>query len=190
MAKPWTNADGLQVPFGNYWNDPTNFVNKSRAVNTLGAVKQIEIDVDLTRLSVGVVSYSADLNNDGTVDGFHDGDVRLPANASITQAVLVMKTAAASGGAATLIVGTFKKDGTAIDADGIVTLTEGVVANMNAIGKRVYGAGAHVSATAGTAGVGTSNAYIGLTVGTAAFTAGTARLIIEYIDPNAEAVAD
>lgn len=190
MAKPWTNQDGLQVPFGNYWNDPTNFVNKARAVNTLGAVKQLEVDVDLTRLTVGSVNYSADLNNDGTADGFHDGDIRLPANASVIRVTMVMKTAAASGGSATLSVGTYKKDGTAIGATSLITATEGALANLNAAGKRIYGAGSLVSASAGTGGVGTANAYIGLLVGTAAFTAGTARLIIEYIDPNAEAVAD
>lgn len=187
MAKAWQNADGLQVPFGSYWNDPTNFVNKARVSSTLGHVKQLVVDVDLTRIAAGTVSYSADLNNDGTADGFHDGDVRLPANASVLRATYIAKTAAAGG--TSITVGTYKKDGTAIAATGLVTATEGVIANFNAAGKRTYGAGSLVAASAGTAGVGTSNAYVGIaTVGT--FTAGTGVLVIEYIDPNPEAVAD
>lgn len=187
MAKMWTNADGLQVPFGNYWSDPTNFVNKAQAVVKRGSIKELVVDVDLTRIATGTVSYSADLNNDGTADGFHDGDVRLPANASVIRATLVMRTAAAGGTSFT--VGTYNKAGTAIVATGLITATEGVLANVNAIGKRVYGAGALVAATAGTGGVGTANAYIGVST-TGTFTAGTATLIIEYVDPTAEIVAD
>jgi hypothetical protein len=187
MSKAWQNADGLQVPFGSYWSDPSNFVNKAKAVNTLGQIKQLVVDVDLTRIANGTVGYSADLNNDGTADGFHDGDVRLPANASVLRATLVMRTAAAGGTSFT--VGTYNKAGTAIVATGLITATEGVLANVNAIGKRIYGAGALVATTAGTGGVGTANAYIGIAV-TGTFTAGTGTLVIEYIDPTAEALAD
>lgn len=187
MTKPWQNADGLQVPFGGYWSDPTNFVNKARAVNKRGSRKEIVVDIDLTRIPTGTTSFSADLNNDGTADGFHDGDIRLPANASVTSAVLIMRTAAAGGTSFT--VGTYKKDGTAIGATSLVTATEGVLANVNAIGKRVFGAGSLVASTAGTGGVGTANAYVGVST-TGTFTAGTGVLVIEYIDPNAEIVAD
>jgi len=187
MAKPWTNADGLQVSFGNYWTDPTNFVNKARAINDLGVIKQIALDVDFTRIPTGTVSYSADLNNDGTIDGFHDGDIRLPLNASVLRATLVMRIAAAGGTSFT--VGTYNKAGTAIVATGLITATEGVLANVNAVGKRVFGAGALVAAAAGTGGVGTANAYIGVST-TGTFTAGTGILLVEYIDPVAEIVAD
>lgn len=188
MAKAWQNADGLQVPFGSYWNDPTNFVNKAKKVSEgASVVKQLAVDVDLTRITAGSVSYSADLNNDGTPDGFHDGDVRLPANASVLRVTYITRVAAAGGTSFT--VGTYKKDGTAVAATGLVTATEGVLANVNAAGKRVYGAGSLVAATAGTAGVGTANVYVGVGV-TGTFTAGTGVLLIEYIDPLPEAVAD
>lgn len=187
MTKPWQNADGLQVPFGSYWSDPTNFVNKARAVPLVGYKKQIVLDVDLTRIPTTTTSFSADLNNDGTADGFHDGDIRLPANASVTSVTYVTRIAAAGGTSFT--VGTYKKDGTAIGATSLLTATEGVLANVNAAGKRVLGAGSLVSATAGTAGVGTANAYIGVTT-SGTFTAGTGVLIIDYVDALAEAVAD
>ncbi len=175
---PWTNADGLQVEFANYWTDPANFVNRPRAVNKLGLVKEIELDIDLTRMTAGTVSYTADLNNDGTPDGFSDHDCAIPANASILDAIFVSTQTAVGG--TSLAVGTFKKDGTAVSANSIMTATEGVTANFT-LGKRVYGAGALVAATAGTAGVGANNVYVGLTtVGT--FTAGKGVLVIRYIE--------
>jgi hypothetical protein len=188
MAKAWQNADGLQVPFGNYWSDPTNFVNKAKKVSEGAAVvKQLIVDVDFTRIPTGTVSYSADLNNDGTADGFHDGDTRLPANASVLRAVFVASEAAVGGTSFT--IGTYNKAGTAIAATGLFTATEGVIANINAIGKRTYGAGALVSTAVGTAGVGTANAYVGVST-TGTFTAGKGRLVIDYIDPTPEVLAD
>lgn len=187
MAKAWNNPDGLQVQFGNYWSDPTNFVNKAKSTSRLGARKELVIEVDFTRIPTTTVSYSADLNNDGTADGFHDGDVRLPANASIVSAVFITKVAAVGGTSFT--VGTYKKDGTAVAATGLFTATEGVIANVNAAGKRTYGAGALLATTAGTAGVGAANVYVGIST-TGTFTAGTGVLVIDYLDPNGEAVAD
>jgi len=71
MAPRWTNADGLQVPFGNYWADPSNFVNRAWTLSTMGAVKQLEIDFDLSRIPTGTTSFSTDLNNDGTVGKYN-----------------------------------------------------------------------------------------------------------------------
>lgn len=185
MTKPWTNADGLQVEFGDFWSDPKNFVNRARAVNTLGAVKQIHVDVDLTRIADGTITYTADLNNDGTADGFSDKDVRLPAYASVLRVTYVAKTTAVGG--TSITVGTFTKTGTAIDADGLVTATEGVTANM-AIGERFFGNGAYVAATAGTASIGSVPGFIGIT-GAGTFTAGTGVLVIEYMEPLPDVAA-
>lgn len=186
MAAPWTNADGLQVEFGSYWTDPKNFVNRARAVDTSGYVKQIVIDYDLTRIANGETFYPADLNNDGTRDGFSDKDVRLPANASVLRVTQVAKTAAAGGTSWTL--GTYQKNGTAISANSLITATEGVTANQNAVGKRLYGNGALVASTAGTAGVGSVPGFLALTV-TGTFTAGTGFIIIEYVEPVADVSA-
>jgi hypothetical protein len=178
----WQNADGLQVPFANYYKDAGNFVNRGRAVVTAGAIRQCVVDVDLSRLPAGV-SYTADLNNDGTNDGFSTGDFYFPAQSSILRAFIVMTEAAAGG--TSMAVGIHALTGAAIDADGIMTATEGVTANL-ALGDRVYGAGAYVAATAGTDSIGAADGYLSITtVGT--FTAGKGKLVIEYLDPTVDA---
>lgn len=178
---PWTNPDGLQVKFPNYYKDPANFINRPRAIASKGGlVKEIVIDYDLARLGADGVSYTSDLNNDGTLDGFHTGDCALPAYASVLRVTVVAKTAAAGGTSVTL--GTFGLTGTAIDADGLITATEGVVANLNTIGGRTYGAGAYVATSADTASIGSADGYLALTAA-GTFTAGTGRILIEYIDP-------
>ena len=184
MAKPWTNADGLQVKFANYWNDKSNFVNKARALETDGLVKQIVIEYDLSRIAAGTTAYPSDLNTDGTADGFDLDSTYLPANASVLRTT-VYATEAAAGGTS-ITVGTYQKDGTAIAATGLVTATEGVLANLNAAGKRTYGAGTLNAATAGTAGVGTADAFIAIAA-TGTFTAGKGYILIEYIDAIGDA---
>lgn len=177
---PWTNPDGLQVKFPNYYKDPSNFVNRPRALPSKGGlIKEIVIDYDLELLGANGVSYTSDLNNDGTLDGFNTGDVYLPAYASVLRCTVVASETAAGGTSVTL--GTFGLTGTAIDADGILTATEGVTANL-AIGERVYGNGAYVAETAGTASIGSADGYLALTV-VGTFTAGKGRILIEYIDP-------
>jgi len=180
MAAPYTNADGLQVKFGSYWTDPKNFKNRPRSVNTLGAEKELVVDFDLTKIPAGTTSYTADLNNDGTRDGFTSGDVHLPAYASVKQAYLVMTEAAAGG--TSITVGTYLKAGSAISATSLVTATEGVLANLDTKGARVYGAGALVATTAETASVGANPAFVGITTA-GTFTAGKGRLVIIYTDP-------
>ena len=176
----WTNADGLQVRFASDWKSNALRSNRPGTLSTMGAIKQIEIDVDLKRLPAGATNFSVDLNNDGTKDGFYNGDVSLPANSSITDVYLVMGETAAGG--TSIEVGLFQANGTAIDADGLLTATAGVTANM-AAGDRVNGDGAFTSATAGTNGIGSTRGFVGITtVGT--FTAGKGRLVIAYIDPQ------
>jgi hypothetical protein len=181
----WQNADGLTVKYAGYFRDPANAVNKVHDLVVAGAIKQMEIDFDLTRIPTTTVSYTTDLNNDGTKDGFNIGDAYLPANSSVLRVTVVATTAAAGGTSFT--VGTYTIAGAAIVATGLVTATEGVLANINTIGKRVYGNGALVASTAGTGGVGTADAFIGIST-TGTFTEGKGRMIIEYIDPVADAV--
>lgn len=181
----WQNADGLTVKYAGYFRDPANSVNKANELNVSGALKQIELDYDLSRIPTGTVSYTTDLNNDGTKDGFNLGDVYLPANASVVEVLMVAADAAVGGTSFT--VGTYTIAGAAIAATGLVTATEGVIANINAAGKRIYGNGALVQLTAGTAGVGAADAFIGIAT-TGTFTAGRGRIIVRYIDPVADAV--
>lgn len=181
---PYQNADGLTIRNPSDFARNLNGDNRTTYLVTYGAINQLEIDVDLVKIATGTVNYTSDLNNDNTLDGFNSGDVYLPANSSVLRATWIAKDAAAGGTSFT--VGTYTQAGAAIAATGLITATEGVLANTNAAGKRIYGAGALVSTTAGTAGVGTADAYIGVST-TGTFTAGKGRLIIEYIDPVADA---
>lgn len=182
MAAKWQNADGLAQAFGNFWSDPKNFTNRPRAVNKLGAIKELWFDYDLARAPAGT-QYPADLNNDGTNDGFTTGDVYLPAYSSVLRVTLVVTEAAAGGTSITL--GTYGLTGSAVSATSLITATEGVIANLDTVGARTYGAGALVSTSVETASVGAADAYIAIvTAGT--FTAGKGRIVIEYIDPLAD----
>jgi hypothetical protein len=106
-----------------------------------------------------------------------DHDAFIPAGSYITSASLIVTTAFTSGGSATLTIGTYTQAGAAVDADGI----DAAVA-LAAIGadKAVACDGAAVG---GTATVGGADVYVEAIYGTAAFTAGEAKLVIEYIEP-------
>lgn len=177
------NSDGLVVKYPGYYADPANNTNQVRTVQTYGATRQIFVDYDLTQIPTGTTSFSTDLTNAGTVNGFNDGDPRLPANASVTK-VIVLTTVAHTGGTS-FTVGTYSLGGTTLSANSLVTATEGAIANFGTIGLRTYGAGALVSTSAGTAGVGVYDAYPGITT-SGTYTAGKGRIIIEYIEPLAD----
>lgn len=100
----------------------------------------------------------------------------IPAGAVIVRATLVMTTAATSGGAPTLDIGTYTTAGAAVAATGITAAT--ALAAINAVGSVVRGAGTVVS---GTTTVGAAPVVIGAKWNTAAFTAGAAKLVIDYM---------
>ena len=106
-----------------------------------------------------------------------DHDAFIPAGSYITSASLIVTTAFTSGGSATLTIGTYTQAGAAVDADGI----DAAIA-LAAIGayKAVACDGAAVGCTAT---VGGADVYVEAIYGTAAFTAGEAKLVIEYIEP-------
>ena len=106
-----------------------------------------------------------------------DHDAFIPAGSYITSASLIVTTAFTSGGSATLTIGTYTQAGAAVDADRI----DAAIA-LAAIGadKAVACDGAAVG---GTATVGGADVYVEAIYGTAAFTAGEAKLVIEYIEP-------
>jgi len=176
---PWHNGDGLDVKFPSYYRNAANFVNRPWALKTFGSTKQLEIEVDLTQIPTGTTWATADSNNDGTSDSFQEEDPYIPANASVTKVTWVT-TVAATGGTS-ITIGTYQQNGTTISANSLMTATEGAIANMATIGFRIYGNGALLSTSAGTAGVGVNNAFVGITTN-GTFTAGTGRLIIDYID--------
>ncbi len=155
----YTNLDGLRV----LTNDDQGVV-KTQGTATSGMTQVLVVDLTLT--SVGTTFGAANID---VLNPF------IPAGSLITRADLVMTTAATSGGAATLTIGTYNAAGTAIDADGIdatVALTA-----IDAIGETVRCDGAHLTV----GGYIAENAYIGAIYGTAAYTAGVGKLYIEYI---------
>lgn len=100
----------------------------------------------------------------------------IPANAVITNAWLVVDDAFTSGGAATLSIGLYQQDGTTIDADGI----DATIAVATLAADAVVPADGALAD--GTQNVGANDAYIGVLYATAAFTAGSAKLVVEYIN--------
>lgn len=155
----YTNADGLLV-----LTNGDQGVVRTQGTAASGVRQTLVMDLTLTEL--GTTFGAANINVQNPV---------IPANSLILSATLVMSAAATSGGSATLTIGTYNAAGTAIDADGIDATV--ALAALNAIGSTVRCDGAHLS----TAGLVTVDAYIGAIYATAAFTAGTAKLFIEYV---------
>lgn len=156
----YTNADGLYTLTG------TGQGTAAGAGTTVVGSRQ-SLVMDITGTAVGSSFGASDVKPNAPF---------IPANAIIVNADLVITTAFTSGGAATLTIGTYNSAGTAIDADGIDATI--AITAIDADGDVVQCDGAQVSALVT---VGGSAAYIGAIYGTAAFTAGAAKLVIEYI---------
>ena len=157
----YTNDDGMYVLTGTNQGDV-----QDKGVSGKALRQSLVIDIpDFT--AIGSSFGASDID---------PLDAVIPAGAIITNAILKITTAATSGGSATLSIGTYNSAGTAIDADGIdatVALTA-----IDAAQDLVQCDGAQVG---GVVTVGTADAYVGLIYGTAAFTAGAGKLVIEYI---------
>ena len=155
----YTNADGLFIV-----TDEAQGAVRDNGVTASNGIKTLVFEIkDATLLG------TSDVNP-------QPNDAFIPAGSYITKASLVVTTAFTSGGSATLGVGLQQADGTIIDADGIDATV--AVADL-AVNKAVVCNGALVG---GTATVGADNSYLSLVYGTAAFTAGAAKLVIEYIE--------
>jgi hypothetical protein len=103
-------------------------------------------------------------------------DASIPANSIIVGATMIMLTGATSGGAATLDVGTYTAAASAVAATGIVA--GAALTAIDGVGEVVRGAGSLVT---GTTSTGTAPVYVAAKYNTAAFTAGSARLFVQYI---------
>lgn len=149
----WVNDDGLPVRFG-----PSYGTHLSRAAVTTGAGKRRELVFTLSLAGAARTIFPDDTNNDGTADGFSSLNTPIPDKAVIVkQTVVVLETPA---GGTSYSVGTWKKDGTVIDADGILT-------DAGADGALI---GTQVS----------QDSYVsGKTTGT--YTAGIVKVVVEYL---------
>jgi hypothetical protein len=150
----YTNADGLRVL--------TNAdQGTAQDTGTDEGIQSFVLDID-------------DFTALGTTVTIDPNDAVIPAGSIILGATLVMTSAATSGGSATLSIGTYAANGDAIDADGIdqtIALTA-----IDADNDVVRCDGAQTAAT----GYLTADAHVAAIYGTAAFTAGTGKVVIEY----------
>lgn len=148
----WNNDDGLYVRYGTAQGK-----RGARPASTQSNSKEQEMILEVELTGAARTIYPADLDNDGTLDGFNGLDAAIPANSFITgQRVIVLETPA---GGTNYAVGTYGADGTAVDADGIR-----VVAGTD---------GALIGTEINTA------AYVTV-VTTGTYTAGRVKIIINY----------
>jgi hypothetical protein len=155
------NSDGLPVRFGRSQGRRKNTVSgagKLGVVKNDGEIMEAVLQLDLA--GAARTMFTADRNNDGTMDGFEKGlDTFLP-NGAVVKEVVVLTLVAPAGGTS-YSVGTYQVDGTAISATALVNA--GTPASNVAI---------------------TQDAYVtGSTVGT--YTAGKLLVILRYIVPQA-----
>jgi len=164
----YVNADGLYV-----LTKQDKGATREQGITTESAKRYFVLDIeDMSELSI-LGSLKPQEN-----------DAYIPAGSYITNAVILVKEACTSGGAATFTVGLQARDGTAIDADGIDAAV--AVADLDA-NKAVKCDGALV---AGTATVGAENAYISFEDGGDVFTGGAVKVVVEYITANVGKDAD
>ena len=157
----WTNSDGLEIRFVN-----PEAGQLAAGLNTMGAIKTLELDLDYVASTVTAASDS------------HAAFI--PAGAFIVNAFLIGKNASAGG--TSIAIGMANKDGTNAVADSILTAALGIQANLNATTViACNGPRATAASNLHTKFSNTADGYVYTTkVGT--FTAGQGRLIINYIE--------
>lgn len=158
----WYNSDGLYIKFG---TDQAT-AGKAGEYRTNGAQRVVELSIPaLTALT--------------TTGVIQDDHVVLPAGARIEKVEVVTKTAATSGGAATLDIGLIRTDrSTAYDDDGLVAAA--ALTTIDAAGETTSltvgstGAGALIGTTLA------NNGYLVASYNTAAFTAGAVTVRVYF----------
>ena len=155
----WTNADGLTVLMHEEQGEV-----QTTGKTVVGVRKALVIDVDDATTIGATYSTAAGPN-----------DAFIPANALIVSAHFVVDTAF-TGSSSTLNIGLYNAAGTAIDADGIdaTIALAALAADFAVVCDGVL--------ADGTQNVGAVDAYVGFDYDTAVFTAGSGKLVIEYID--------
>lgn len=89
--------------------------NGATSLGMAGAFHELKVPVTLAG-----VGFNKDADNDGVMDSFGRGVAHIPAGASI--ASVDLKTRSVEG-TANVTVGLYKKDGSEIDADGLIAAT-------------------------------------------------------------------
>jgi hypothetical protein len=154
----WTNSDGLIVGFGTHSIDGSGATKSS----VKGDVQTVKLKITGTGLLDAAVPNALENAN----------AVVIPSGAYIKSAFLAVTTAFTSGGSAVLDIGTIGLDDVIVDDDGIhsAVAVATLVANYD-----VACSGALIGTKL------TSAQKVYASYDTAAFTAGEAVLIVEYI---------
>lgn len=169
-----TNSDGLVQHYGVRTTVDKPIVRRE---SSRGGRQRLIVDFDFNHLdqtTPGASWWIQDTSGGDTPDQPSQMEARLPAGSYIWSATLLVKDVFDSASdTATLGIGTFDSAGAAIDADGI----DAAIAEtaLDAAGDSVECDGAQVGGLALS-----EDAWIGAVWGTEAFTAGSARLIVEY----------
>lgn len=176
MGVKWFNKDGLTVRFGGRANSDDE--NQAAQTSTGGKTQEITLKLpDLTALTSGDAT--------GVAAGEFVNSARLPAGAVVQQVTIVTDTAAASGGAADLLIGTYSLGATGVlsltggDADGLCAAGDSALADFSVAGETIVLGKAAGAALIGKVEVGI-DAYIAASYATAAYTAGALTVIVEY----------
>jgi hypothetical protein len=157
----WNNQDGLDIGFGTR----DSFNSEDTEVHTLGRVKQAEIQFN--------AGNAADLYTGVVPSG---KEFILPAGSAVLSAVLVVETAFV----VTTSISMGRRDATTgltIDDNSLVTVVEGVAANLTPDGVTVIGAGADVGGP-----VIAADSIIELVQNGGDAAVGELRLLVEYIE--------
>lgn len=167
MANQWTNEDGLNIRYGQEQAKPVP--PTAAQVLKFGAKRQLVLDFTYDNLP----NVSVDSDNDGTLDQYGNWEVAIPAGSLITAAYLTVHEAFAGG--TSYNFGLYQQDDTVIDADGLDAAVATAALTDNA---GIVMDGAMVGT-----GVGANDAYVKVAA-TGTFTAGAAKLVVEYIHPH------
>lgn len=167
----WTNSDGLVVGFGTHTSDN----NVPAVTSEVGAVKT---------LTVLVTGTSIESAASITAASFPPQAASIKRGSLIKRASFQTVVAFTSGGAATLNIGTYKTNTPAtVDVAGGISSALAIT-TIDAIGENVNCAGTLVNAAIPVGATSDSDVQIVFGYGTAAFTAGSGILTVEYVEPN------
>lgn len=158
----WNNPDGLEVKFG---TELAITAKSGTPEDNQGGTRKMVVDID---------TQDSEFPAFGDADKLlHSPTSAIPDNAIIKSAILTVITAFTSAGAPTLDIGLKEQDGTEIDHNGLLAAV--ALAAIDTVGEENVGAGALIATKLA------ANGYISINTGTADYTAGKARLIIEYM---------
>lgn len=166
----WTNQDGLVVGFGTHTSD-----NAVPAVTSeVGAVKTMTMLVTGTAIEAAASLTAASLHPQGA----------FIKRGSIIQRAKFETVVPFTGASSTLNIGTYKV-GTIATVDVAAGIASALALTaIDAIGETVVCAGTLVNGTIPVGATSDSDVEIVFGYGTAAFTAGSGILTVEYIEPN------